>query len=282
MESQVFAKINAGRSHALALHHGLLSDAEGHSQYMSQTGNLNHDNADERVNEAPPDPAEANGAPDDGFAQAGWCENATYVTPAQGDPATAIYNNWKNSPPHAACMNNTGKNVGAVGVYFDGSTYWATFVAEADSTPPGGSGGPSAADVTNPSQPTNVHPQAPSGVSAPAHTSAPTNTTTSTHYGYAPVTNNAPTVSASPSPAPSVKPVIAVENTAPDLLAPTAVDDGGSSTTSGLGWPDIAGIVAVFVLGCLFLERRLYVPESFAWREEEVPRPERELSTSSS
>src|SRR5438270_9002473 len=104
IESQVMSMINAGRSAPLALHHGLLADAESHSQYMSQTGNLNHDNADERVNEAAPDPAEANGAPDDGFAQAGWCENATYVTPAQGDPATAIFNNWKNSPPHAACM----------------------------------------------------------------------------------------------------------------------------------------------------------------------------------
>jgi len=263
VESQVFAMINAGRGTALALHHGLLGDAESHSQYMAQTGSLNHDNADERVNEAAPDPAEANGAPDDGFAQAAWCENATYVTPAQGDPATAIYNNWKNSPPHAACMNNTGKNVGAVGVYWDGSTYWATFVAEVDSTPPGGgstSKGPQTQDVTNPSNPTHVSPQMPDGVTVPKPTAAPV-TSSTTHY-YTPV-YNAPTATTAPTPKPTAQPPIAVEQDTSALLAPTNVDDAASKTADPFGLPEIAGIAAVLVLGCLFLERRMRVPKEF-------------------
>jgi len=270
VESQVFAMINAGRGTGLILHHGLLSDAEGHSQYMSQTGNLNHDNAQERVDNAPPDPAEANGAPDDGFNLYGWCENATYVTPAQGDPATAIYNNWKNSPPHNACMNNTGKNVGAVGVYWDGSTYWATFVAEVDTTPPGGgttSKGPQTQDVTNPSNPTNVKPQMPEGVSVPKQTSAPVSSSTTHHY--TPV-YNAPTATTAPSPKPSAKPKVVVEQPATDLLAPTTLDTSQSTSTDPFGLPEIAGIVAVLVLGCLFLERRMYVPKEFV-RPEPLP-----------
>src|SRR5438874_11984332 len=208
VESQVMSKINAGRGTSLILHHGLLQDAESHSQYMAQSGNLNHDDAQERVNNAPPDPAEGNGAPDDGFNLYAWCENATYVTPAQGDPATAIYNNWKNSPPHNACMNNSGKNVGAVGIYWDGSTYWATFVAEVDSTPPGGGSGtpkssPTAQDVTNPSQPTKVVPAKPEGVyPQPTHAPAPAPAYVS-HYDNSYGTT---LVVASPSPKPTTSP----------------------------------------------------------------------------
>jgi hypothetical protein len=225
---------------------------------MAQQGNLNHDDAQQRVEDAPPDPAEANGAPDDGFNLYGWCENATYVVPAQGDPATAIYNNWKNSPPHNACMNNTGKNVGAVGVYWDGSTYWATFVAEIDSTPPGAAsskGGPTTQDVTNPSQPTQVHPQTPEGITAPAQTAAPAAPSSSSTHNYTPH-YVAPAASVAPSPTPQpVKVVIDAPQT--NLLSQTASDDPSQERTAGFGLPELTGVLAAFVLGCLVLERRL-------------------------
>ena len=274
IESQVFALINAGRSTPLILHHGLLQDAEGHSQYMAQTGSLNHDNAQERVDSAPPDPPQANPPPDDGFAPAGWCENATYVVPAQGDPAHAIYNNWKNSPPHAACMNNTGKNVGAVGVYWDGSTWWATFVADQDSTPPGGA---QTTDVTNPSDPTKMTPHMPSGVYTPPLPAPAAATAAPVHYDYAPISHAAPaSASPSPSPPPPQATPIAQPNS---LLVPTSVDTSASSESNGLGMPELAALVAVLVLGCLFLERRLYVPAEFAWRDDDVPREQFALST---
>ncbi len=263
--SQVLSMINAGRSTPLILHRGLLDEAWGHSQYMSQSGSLNHDNADERAMSAAPDPAEGNGAPDDGFPQAAWCENATYVTPAQGDPATAIYNNWKKSPPHAACMNNSGKNVGAVGVYWDGSTYWATFVAEVDNTPPGGgtrsSNGPTAQDVTNPSKPTQI---APGGIQVPKATPAPA-APAPVNHSYTPAYQSNAVASAQPSakPKPSAQPVIQQQD-ATDLLTPVEAGSDPTTKTHGFGVPELAGIIAVFVLGCLFLERRLYVPSEFA------------------
>jgi hypothetical protein len=287
VESQVFAMINAGRGTPLVLHHGLLSDAEGHSQYMAQTGNLNHDDAQQRVEEAPPDPPEANGAPDDGFNLYGWCENATYVTPAQGDPATAIYNNWKNSPPHNACMNNTGKNVGAVGVYWDGSTYWATFVAESDSTPPGGApahktSGPTTQDVTNPSNPTNVKPEQPHGVYVPSQTLAPVTTTTNstTHYDSTPV-NAAPVQTTAPSPTPAPQPSVV---TAPrtDLLVPSSQNADTSAHQPGFGLPELAAVLACLVLGCLVLERRMRVPSEFTIPDEPLPHEELALSTTTS
>jgi len=276
--SQVFSMINAGRGTPLVLHHGLLDEAWQHSQYMSQTGSLNHDNADERAMSAAPDPAEGNGAPDDGFPQAGWCENATYVVPAQGDPATAIYNNWKNSPPHAACMNNTGKNVGAVGVYWDGSTYWATFVAEVDSTPPGGgsstssgrNNGPTTQDVTNPSKPTQI---APNGIQVPKATPAPAAPAPVYHSSYVPTYNTTATAKPSPKPKPKARP--AVHNTDPNLMVPVEADIPATKTR-GFGMPDYAAIVAVLVLGCLFLERRLYVPAEFVKPE---PTEKKELAT---
>jgi hypothetical protein len=258
VESQVFSMINAGRGHALILHHGLLQDAESHSAHMARQGNLDHDDAQQRVEDAPPDPPEGNGAPDDGFDPYGWCENATYVVPAQGDPATAIYNNWKNSPPHNACMNDTGKNVGAVGVYWDGSTYWATFVAEIDGTPPGGASstnGAHAQDVTNPSQPTQVHPQTPEGITAPAKTAPPAASSSSSTHPSTP-RYVAPAVTIAPSPTPPAAEVV-VARPQTDLLSRSPTEDTSQERGAGSGLPELAGVVAAFLVGCLVLKRRL-------------------------
>lgn len=139
IESQVFSMINGSRSSALVWHSGLAAAARMHSQQMAASGGLHHDGADERVNNASPDPVEGNGAPDDGFAVAAWCENVTYSTGfPESQVAQKLYQQWNRSASHRGCMTNSNKNVGAVGIYYDGSTWWATFIAEVDRTPPGG------------------------------------------------------------------------------------------------------------------------------------------------
>src|SRR5438094_125654 len=138
IESQVFGLINGERSPALIEHSGLLAVARAHSQQMAMSGGLNHDNADERISNAPADPSQVYGGPDAGFAQAAWCENVTYSTGfPESQVAGKLYQQWHDSAPHQACMTNSGKNVAAVGIYYDGSTWWATFIAEVDHTPPG-------------------------------------------------------------------------------------------------------------------------------------------------
>ena len=79
VEDRIIALINAERAERLSVHWGLLAAARNHSQNMAREGGLSHEGADERVNSAPPDPGEFNGAPDDGFAVAAWCENVTYT-----------------------------------------------------------------------------------------------------------------------------------------------------------------------------------------------------------
>jgi uncharacterized protein YkwD len=174
MESEVFGLINGERSTALIEHSGLLSVARAHSQYMAISGGINHDNADERISNAPPDPPEANGAPDDGFGRAAWCEN---VTSSTGFPASEVgrrlFEQWHRSAPHQACMTNPGKNVAAVGIYYDGSTWWATFIAEVDHTPPGGSAAPPPPRPTAQPAPPAAQPAdhtAPAAAGQPAHT----------------------------------------------------------------------------------------------------------------
>jgi uncharacterized protein YkwD len=173
MESQVFGLINGERSSPLVEHSGLLAVARAHSQQMAISGGLNHDDADARITNAPPDPPEADGAPDNGFATAAWCENVTYSNgfPAS-DVAHRLYDQWRTSAPHQACMTNAGKNVAAVGIYYDGSTWWATFIAEVDSTPPGGAPAPGRAAAA----PQSVQPAATAqpALAVPASAGEPT------------------------------------------------------------------------------------------------------------
>jgi hypothetical protein len=137
MESQVFAKINAARSKKLIFHGGVHSVAWRHSADMASRGGLSHANADARISNAPPDPAEANGAPDDGYGR-DWCENVTYVNfGTEAEAPGKIYEAWRRSGAHQRCMQDTTLNTGAVGIYWDGNTWWATFIAYLDHTPPG-------------------------------------------------------------------------------------------------------------------------------------------------
>ena len=139
IEAQVFAKINAVRSSGLVLHSGLLSVARMHSIGMAQRGGLDHDDADSRIRNAAPDPWESNGAPDDGWPPARWCENVTYsVGVPEAEVPDRIYEAWARSGAHNRCMTDASRNVGAVGIHYDGERWWATFVANEDGTPPGG------------------------------------------------------------------------------------------------------------------------------------------------
>jgi hypothetical protein len=139
VEDRVISLLNAERSERLIVHYGLLQAARGHSQEMARDGAIGHEGADERVNSAAPDPGEFNGAPDDGFGVAAWCENVTYSVGTSADEAAQrIYDAWHRGGAHERCMMDTSRNVGAVGIYYDGESWWATFIAEADSTPPGG------------------------------------------------------------------------------------------------------------------------------------------------
>ncbi len=137
LESQVFAKINAARSKKLIFHAGVHTVAWHHSADMSSRGGLSHANADARISNAPPDPAEGNGAPDDGYGR-DWCENVTYVNfGTEAEAPGKIYEAWRRSGAHQRCMQDTTLNTGAVGIFWDGSTWWATFIAYLDHTPPG-------------------------------------------------------------------------------------------------------------------------------------------------
>jgi hypothetical protein len=68
-------------------------------------------------------------------------------------------------------MQDTSLNVGAVGIYYDGNTWWATFIAMIDNTPPGAqkvSAPPTktAAPVAREQSPTGVPQPAAEGVGA--------------------------------------------------------------------------------------------------------------------
>lgn len=139
IEAQVFAKINAARSSRLVIHSGLLSVARMHSMSMARRDSMDHDGADARINNAAPDPPESNGAPDDGWPPARWCENVTYAMDVpEAEAAGRIYDAWARSGAHNRCMKDASRNVGAVGIHYDGQRWWATFIANEDRTPPGG------------------------------------------------------------------------------------------------------------------------------------------------
>src|SRR5262245_45423679 len=96
IEYELLGLVNGGRSHALAMHSGLVGPARSHSRSMSSTG-LNHNGAQGRISGADPDPYESNGAPDDGFTGT-WCENVAYVSGVpEGSVAQRIYDGWVNS-----------------------------------------------------------------------------------------------------------------------------------------------------------------------------------------
>jgi hypothetical protein len=150
VEISFLQKLNAGRAgqgrSPLVLHAGLRTAARNWSANMGANNNLTHGNTASRINSAAPDPAEANGAPDDGFA--GWCENIAFNqvpgSASDSEVAQMFYNQWFSSTQgHKECMlslspRNFGQNVAGIGIFRDtaDNRWWATLKVAKDNTPP--------------------------------------------------------------------------------------------------------------------------------------------------
>ena len=275
VEMRIHELIDADRAEPLTIHYGLQAAAREHSRYMASEGSLNHDNADARVNAAPPDPPEGNGAPDDGFPIAKWCENVTYsIGRTESEAPDQLYAQWKRSGAHYRCLMDTSRNVGAVGIYYDGESWWATFLAEVDETPPGGAKPKPKPAEPKPTPAMNV---------APAATTAPDRDAdeaprTSARPSEAPDARE-PAVAASavPSSDPNASQGSAAPSAAPaeqDATAriPVDVDPSVAGADSpfagtvhraqrgdrpiGLGWQEVLGVAGVLSVASLLLKKR--------------------------
>ena len=281
VEDRVVALINAQRTDRLVVHYGLLSAARNHSADMAREGGLSHEGADERVNSAPPDPGEFNGAPDDGFGVAAWCENVTYtVGTSESEAPQRIFDQWNRGGAHQRCMMDTTRNVGAVGVYYDGQSWWATFIAEKDATPPGAPATP---------KPKPAVPADEQKTPRPERTAAPSGDTSSD--------DDASSARASSEPAPSAVMVIATpaadatrdedgasreptdDEAAADVTAspvarelaperapvPVIAENAAVPVMPrpGIGWPELAAVVGVLSLATVLLRRSLVRPPPF-------------------
>ncbi len=272
VEDRVIALINAERAQTLTVHYGLLSAARGHSQEMARDGSLGHQGADERVNTAPPDPGEFNGAPDDGFGVAAWCENVTYtIVGTAEEAAQRIYNQWHRGGAHERCMMDTSRNVGAVGVYYDGQNWWATFIAEKDSTPPGVPATPK----PRPAAPADRTPKPQATVAPPSDDSAssvaaPDPTPAVILAGASPAADGRS------APEPEVAAPAVDTPAARDVdVSPVAPEPGPLRSTvraiaedaavpiaarPGIGWRELVAVSAVLSIATLLLERSVVRP----------------------
>jgi uncharacterized protein YkwD len=272
VEDRVIALINEERSERLTVHWGLLAAARSHSADMSREGGLSHEGADERVNSAPPDPGEFNGAPDDGFGIAAWCENVTYtIVAGTEEAAQRIFDQWHRGGAHTRCMLDMSRNVGAVGVYYDGQNWWATFIAEVDSTPPGGAPPATAKpkpaaqaddDATPKPRPgvvenDDVADEGEAASSAPAPTDAATVAVAST----APSASSEPdpgTVDDEPAPPDDVRTIDPepVRSSAP-RDAPAIAESAAVPLIPGpgIGWPELAAVAALLSIASVVLRR---------------------------
>ena len=277
LESQVFAKINAARSKKLILHRGVHSVAWRHSADMAGRGGLSHANADARISNAPPDPAEANGAPDDGYGR-DWCENVTYVNfGTSGQAPGKIYEAWRRSGAHQRCMQDTTLNTGAVGIYWDGSTWWATFIAYLDHTPPGAPAPAPAAPVAPKDEPAATQPPAVAAPEPKQATTEPATESTSPTTGQSSNTGSAegtqPAESAAPSSQPDSDRILVITEPAAQaaLEAQAQTEDIGdvlyaAVTNPKLGVQEVAAAVGTLFLGFLLallrLKRRGRIPRT--------------------
>jgi hypothetical protein len=263
VEAQVMAKIRAYHGGSLIQHSGLYGVARAHSMQMSREGRMSHDNADQRISNAQPDPFETNGAPDDGVPVAAWCENVTYSTGhPESEVAGRLFSQWEGSGAHARCMRDTKRNVGAVGVYYDGSTWWATFIATTDNTPPGG-GTPAKTAAPKPAPVASAEPAA---QPAPVATSAPAPQASGQPVSAAndvaqPQTSASPRTAADESENTddtSLVPSIEVATDDEPLLgnAGTPFTPAESSTSLAYGWQELAAVGAVIFLASIIAGRK--------------------------
>lgn len=227
IEGLLLANINTGRSGSglsgYIMHDGLRTAGRQHSVDMSAVGGLNHDNFSPRVKGSTPDPAEANGAADDGFGPNGGftgCENVAYYQPGSSATdaqiAAKLYDLWFNSQGHHDCMFdvwNYKLNVAGVGIYLDAAIgrWYATLEVVKDATVPA---------VTPSPTPT------PTPVVTPAPTPMPTPVATPTPT---------PVPTPAPTPTPSAGPGqwTTVEESAPGVSVTGTWSNSSSLASSG-------------------------------------------------
>jgi uncharacterized protein YkwD len=288
VEAQVMSMINAERTERLVVHSGLLVAARAHSWDMSREGGLSHEGADERVNTAPPDPAEGNGAPDDGFPIASWCENVTYTSIAnsESEAAKQLFQQWNKGGAHHRCMMETERNVGAVGVYYDGESYWATFIAEIDTTPPGGSPPPAKPAETKPKpddKPAAIASAAPRDVTEAADgegTDAPPAASVVDDVTADPNEMTQDAASSSEAHAPTSPDPQREESASPehsdgsDVTRVNVLSAPLEPVDQTFGWREIVAVVGVLLLASWILRRAIkplpapqFVPETTSERE---------------
>lgn len=283
IESQVFSMINGGRAGGFVVHSGLLAVARGHSQGMASRGGLDHDNADGRISNAPPDPFETNGAPDDGWPVASWCENVTYAMAVpESEVAGRLYGQWARSAPHQRCMTQTHRNVGAVGIYYDGQTWWATFIAQVDNTPPGQAPPDSTADDKKPPAPKVEADTAPEPVAPAEPRTEPAVVGEVTEHGDDPVetvTEVEPEPTAEPEPVDdpiSIYVERSGEAAKPPVLRTITEPLGRVRNAVGAayGWREVAAVAALLLLASWLLRRSGGKPAAEVEGRHDEPLPE--------
>lgn len=243
VESELLGLINGGRSSHLTVHSGLRAVGRVHSEEMSQAGGLNHNGAAERIQQAPPDPTESNGAPDDGFTGT-WCENVAYVRGApESEVASRVYQGWTNSSSHNRCMNDGRMNVTGIGVYFDGETYWATLESSVDRTVPGSAPPPTPAPTPTPTPEITprLRTEPPERTAPPERTEPPQPTDRPE-----PTDRTAqPILQVGPSASPVAQTIGSVAGTAERFIASPALPAAEQNT---LTWVGFAGALAALAL----------------------------------
>lgn len=183
IENRVLELINGARAQngkgAWVMHSGLRQTARWYSGEMSRRGGLSHDGFEGRVTSASPDPAESNGAPDDGFEENGLaaCEDLGYWYPAgttqmpEEEVAKAFYQMWMDSPPHRDCLMDVwgyGLNVAGVGIFEDSrGAWWGTLEVVRDFSPPGSGSQPPMQVTPAPTAPPTPKPATPRPTSKP-------------------------------------------------------------------------------------------------------------------
>ncbi len=276
-ESQVMSFINAARTDRLAVHSGLLAVARDHSRAMASRGSLDHNDADARISNAAPDPMEINGAPDDGTPPASWCENVTYTMGVPESQASRrIYDQWKGSGAHGRCMNDTRRNVGAVGIYYDGQTWWATFIATVDNTPPGAPPPAPAADRESPSAAPTQAPAATTKAESTESAGRESGSDRTTEQPEASPGGLIKSIDQAPVAATDTQPrsrEITLPSEAPVTVQATVNHPGRTSSLEGAappmsgesepivllgyGWRELAAVAALLLLATLVLQRSI-------------------------
>jgi hypothetical protein len=186
-------------------------------------------------------------------------------------------------------MMDTSRNVGAVGVYYDGQSWWATFIAEVDNTPPGAPAPkprPEPADKPKPTQ-RPVASQAPaddhaSSVKAPEPTPVglvadPTAEPAQAEPQRDVVVGASDDAAASSEPvatepAPE-QPSVRSRSSAPAIAPGAAVPI--SAPARGIGWQELLAVIAVLTLATFLLRGALQRPRH-PLRWDDVPLEERE------